>query len=74
MTTKKDILHTIRIKCLECCGGSEDDVTNCTSNITNNFYTACPLYNFRFGTDPRPNSAKVEQGKRLNRKSFKSTE
>ena len=73
MTTKREILKTIRTKCLECCGGSEDDVKMCTSNITNNFYTACPLYNFRFGTDPKPNSAKVKQGKRLS-KSSKSTE
>lgn len=39
-------LKTIRIFCLECAGGSPKEVRYCSS-------IECPLYLFRFGTNPR---------------------
>ena len=35
----------IRLKCLDCCGGSSNEVKLCTA-------VNCPLHPFRFGTDP----------------------
>ena len=41
----KSPLKAIRAKCLECSGGSSNEVKLC--NVTN-----CELYNFRFGKNP----------------------
>lgn len=35
----------IRLKCLDCCGGSSNEVKLCPAE-------KCPLHPFRFGTDP----------------------
>ena len=71
MTTKGEILKIIRAKCIECCAGSEAEVKNCTSNVTNGLYTACPLYPFRMGKDPKPSKANVERGRKLSKSSNK---
>ena len=55
MTTKTEILKTIRLHCLDCCGGSPKEVSLCT--------VRCDLHQYRFGSDPNPNAKKVEQGK-----------
>ncbi len=47
MTTKKEILKSIRLNCLECSGGSSKEVQACT--VTN-----CTLHQFRYGKDLRP--------------------
>jgi hypothetical protein len=38
-------LQDIRVKCLDCSGGSAHEVANCK-------FTACNLFPFRFGTNP----------------------
>ena len=38
-------LKAIRQNCIECCGGSKNEVKLCT-------ITSCPLYAFRFGKNP----------------------
>lgn len=38
-------IKAIREFCLECCGGSSNDVKTCTA-------PRCPLYAFRFGKNP----------------------
>jgi hypothetical protein len=50
MTTKGQVLKAIRAQCLECCGGSSDEVSKCTS-------PKCSLYPFRRGKDPAPAKA-----------------
>lgn len=45
MTTKTELLKTIRSKCLDCCCGQVQEVKLCTS-------TNCPLYDYRLGVDP----------------------
>jgi len=47
MTTKKRILHAIREHCIDCCGGSKEEVRLCT-------VSDCALYPFRLGKDPKP--------------------
>ncbi len=39
-------LKTIRRKCLECSGGCVSEVRNCTMND-------CPLFIYRFGSNPK---------------------
>lgn len=41
----KSPVKAIREFCLECCGGSRDEVRTCTA-------PRCPLYAFRFGKNP----------------------
>ena len=48
MTTKKEILLTIRAKCIDCAGGSKREVALCP------VYT-CGLHPIRSGRDPDPN-------------------
>lgn len=62
MTTKKEILDAIREQCLDCCGGSWKEVKNCSCRITPGGHRMCPLYPFRFGTDPNPSKARQEIG------------
>lgn len=38
-------LKAIRAKCLECSGGSSNEVKNCNVSL-------CELYSFRFGKNP----------------------
>ena len=47
MTTKAQILKTIRAYCIGCSGGSEKEVAHCTIKT-------CELYEYRMGKDPRP--------------------
>ena len=44
--SNKHCMHAIRLKCLDCCGGSLREVWNCAS-------TGCPLFRFR-PLPPRP--------------------
>lgn len=44
MTTKTEILRTIKSHCTECCGGSEYEAKLCTCK-------ECHLYAFRTGKD-----------------------
>lgn len=41
----KSPAKAIRAKCLDCCGGSANEVRLCTA-------PNCPLYHFRFGKNP----------------------
>ena len=47
MTTKAEILKTIRAKCLDCCVYQPSEVRLCTA-------ADCALFPYRFGTDPSP--------------------
>ena len=47
MTTKAQILKTIRAYCINCSGGVREEVARCT-------VTYCELYEYRMGKDPRP--------------------
>lgn len=47
MTTKADVIKTIRTFCIECSGGSLMEVRLCPIK-------RCPLYPFRMGKDPNP--------------------
>ncbi len=47
MTTKADILKSIRGKCLDCCCGSRVEVSIC-------HLKDCDLWAFRLGRDPDP--------------------
>ena len=38
-------LKAIRLKCLDCCNGSYDEVKKCTIE-------KCPLFKYRFGHNP----------------------
>jgi len=51
MTTKSDVLSTIRQKCLDCCCGQPGEVRNCRIE-------ACALWPFRFGSDPQPSATR----------------
>lgn len=64
MTTKTELLKTIRKHCLICCGGSCLDVKNCTSGPDASPYSTCLLWPFRLGVDPNPSESKVEAGKK----------
>ena len=45
MNTKTNPVKVIRARCLDCCGGSSNDVRDCT-------HEKCPLYAWRFGKNP----------------------
>jgi hypothetical protein len=47
MTTKAEILKTIRRKCIECCCGQLAEVRLC-------HLSKCELWPYRLGTDPNP--------------------
>ena len=59
MTTKAELLRTIRLNCIDCMGGHPGYVKECTSGN-------CRMYPFRMGADPRPNQAKAELARRMN--------
>ncbi|KKG56166.1 hypothetical protein [Methanosarcina mazei] len=66
MTTKTELLLTIRKNCIACCGGSYQEVENCTSGPTAAPYSQCALWAFRLGKDPDgPSEARREAGKKL---------
>ena len=66
--TKKEVLKKIREFCIQCMGGHDREVLNCTCGPLNK--TECPLYIFRMGNDPYPSKSKSEAA----RKRFGSTE
>lgn len=45
MANLQNPVKAIRAKCLDCCCGSSNEVKQCT-------VVKCPLYPFRFGTNP----------------------
>ena len=45
-------VKVIRLKCLECCLGSSNEVALCTCED-------CPLFAFRFGRNPYRNASKI---------------
>ena len=47
MTKKSDILRAIRLKCVDCCCGSVNEVRNCGID-------SCTLHPYRLGADPAP--------------------
>jgi hypothetical protein len=49
MTTKAEVLHAIREKCLDCSCYQPGEVRRCV-------VTACALWPFRMGEDPAPSS------------------
>ena len=51
MTTKADILHVIRQKCLDCSGDQPGEVRDCP-------VTHCGLWPYRMGVDPAPGPAR----------------
>lgn len=66
MTTKTALLQTIRKHCLECCGGSYQEVEYCTSGPNAKPFCTCALWAFRLGTDPEgPSEARRKAGKKL---------
>ena len=48
MTTNAQLLRCIRLKCIDCCGGSRKEVALCNSD------DSCSLHPFRMGKDPNP--------------------
>lgn len=66
MTTKTALIQTIRKHCLDCCGGSYQEVEDCASGPNAKPYSTCALWAFRLGTDPDgPSEARREAGKKL---------
>ena len=65
MTTKTALLQTIRKHCLECCGGSYQEVENCISCPTEGPFSSCALWDFRLGKDPEPSESRKLAGKKL---------
>lgn len=51
ITTKKELLQIIRMKCLECCSGDIEEVMNCTAGPNSSEFSQCVLWAFRFGKD-----------------------
>ena len=49
-------LKAIRLKCIDCCGGSKREVRLCTAYC-------CPLHPFRMGTNPNRRRKRAEHGK-----------
>ena len=47
MTTKAELLKSIRRKCIDCCAGQMAEVRHCPVQT-------CYLWRFRFGMDPTP--------------------
>ena len=47
-------MRAIRLKCIDCSGGSEPDVRNCVIG-------RCELFPFRMGRNPKPEDLKVAQ-------------
>ncbi|HEX3047316.1 MAG TPA: hypothetical protein VHY08_21365 [Bacillota bacterium] len=45
--TLSETLKRIRLKCLDCCGQSVEEVTNCAAK-------RCAIYELRFGKNPSP--------------------
>lgn len=64
MTTKTELISTIRKHCLSCCGGEAEQVRECTSGPDASPYSTCYLWPYRMGKDPNPSLGNVEAGKR----------
>ncbi|MDD3041085.1 hypothetical protein [Bacteroides sp.] len=59
MTSKTKLLDTIRQHCLNCCGGSLEDVENCLAGPDASPFSKCVLWEFRLGKDQKPNLRKT---------------
>lgn len=58
MTTKAELLKTVRAKCLDCCVHQPSEVRLCEA-------FECALWPFRMGNDPKP-SKRGFAARRLN--------
>lgn len=62
MTTKSDILKSIRHKCIDCCVGSTSEISKCP-------VLRCSIHPYRMGVDPNPSKRgfgnKVAAGREL---------
>jgi len=47
MATKTELLEVIRKRCLECCGGSYQEIENCTSGPSAGPFSSCSLRAYR---------------------------
>lgn len=56
MTTKTELLNTIRQHCLNC-SGSLEDVENCTAGPDAFPFKPCILWKYRLGIDPDQNTS-----------------
>lgn len=59
--SKRPILKAIKLKCMDCCNGSWDEVKKCTCDKT------CFLHPFRLGRNPFLNRELTEEQKQLAR-------
>lgn len=50
-------IDAIRARCVDCCGGSKDEVRKCTA-------VACPSWPFRMGTSPWRNPRNLSEKQR----------
>jgi len=65
MTTRKELLRTIRRHCLNCCSDSYVDVETCPAGEKTGGFARCELHRFRFGRDPdEPSEAMREKGRK----------
>ena len=55
--SKATALKSIRLKCIDCCGGSANEVKLCTAE-------SCPLHLLRFGKDPERRQLSPEERER----------
>lgn len=63
-TSKTNPVKAIRLKCLDCSGGSSNEVEQCS-------ITTCALYPFRFGKNPfRTKKELTEEQKQIMRDRF----
>lgn len=73
MTTKGTLLKTIRLHCLNCCGGSWKDVHECAAGpeAEKAGFPVCALWQFRLGSDPTPSRSRQVAGLRAHREKMK---
>lgn len=67
MTTKAQVLKSIRTKCLDCCCGSRDEVARC-------HLQGCSLHPYRFGKDPSPSTSRNHRKPVLQKHGFERLE
>lgn len=66
MTTKSELMQTIRKNCLNCCGNSYSDVEKCTAGPNAAPNSRCALWPYRLGVDPvEPSEAMKEKGRKI---------
>jgi len=67
MTTKGQVLKSIRNKCLDCCCGSRGQVSKC-------HLLECSLHPYRLGKDPKPSTRQTHQKPTLHKGSCERQE